>query len=73
MSIWFIALGIVAMIGGCFIFPHLNHVNMVDSNNWTININGIRSFPWPTFTGFVLFMVGVIFNISSWEQKGHRY
>ncbi len=72
-SIYFMIFGVLIMIIGCFIFQNLNHVNMVDSNPWTININGIRSFRWPIFTGFVLFMVGVIFNIASWPHPHHRY
>lgn len=72
-SIVLIIAGIAVMILGSFIFTNLNYVNAVDSHAWTININGIKSFPWVTFTGGVLFVVGIIFYISSQEQKGQRY
>jgi uncharacterized membrane protein YgdD (TMEM256/DUF423 family) len=72
-SIVLIIAGIAVMILGSFIFSNLNYVNAVDAHAWTININGIKSFPWVTFTGGVLFVVGIIFNISSKEQKGQRY
>lgn len=72
-SIVLIIAGIVIMIVGSFIFSNLHYVNAVDAHAWTININGIKSFPWVTFTGGVIFVVGIIFNISSKEQKGQRY
>ncbi|MCJ8208907.1 hypothetical protein MUY27_04250 [Mucilaginibacter sp. RS28] len=64
-----IAGGIVLMILGVLLFSHLKHQNAVDSHTWTININGIRSFPWLTFAGFVIFMIGVVFNIASHGNK----
>jgi len=71
-SIVLMVTGIVIMVAGCLIFRNLNYVNAVDSHSWTININGLNSFPWVAFTGMVLFVIGIVFNISSWEQKGHR-
>jgi hypothetical protein len=68
-SIWLMIGGVVIMIAGCLIFRNLNHVNAVDSHSWTINVNGIRSFPWLTYTGFIILMVGVCFNIASWKQS----
>ena len=61
--------GIIIMIAGCLIFTNLNHVNMVDSNTWTININGIRSFPWLTYTGGVLFIIGILVKIGSVDNR----
>lgn len=60
--------GVIMMILGCFIFGHVNTVNPVDSHVWGINLNGIRSFPWPVFLGFVIFMLGVIFNMASMKR-----
>jgi hypothetical protein len=71
-SIILMVAGIVIMIAGCLVFRNLNYVNAVDSHSWTININGLNSFPWVAFTGMVLFIIGIVFNISSREQKGHR-
>jgi hypothetical protein len=65
--------GIAMIIVGSFIFSNLSYINAVDAHPWSININGIKSFPWVTFTGGVLLVIGIIFNISSQEQKGRRY
>ncbi|MCY1555310.1 hypothetical protein D9M68_919610 [compost metagenome] len=72
-SIVLIIAGIVMIIVGSFIFNNLQYVNAVDSHAWTININGIKSFPWLSFTGGVFLVVGIIFNISAKKQIGHRY
>jgi len=64
--------GITLIILGTFIFRNLSYVNAVDSHAWTININGIKSFSWITFTGGVFLVIGVIFNISSQVKKGER-
>lgn len=71
-AIVLIIAGIAMMIVGTFIFKDLNYVNAVDAHAWTININGIKSFPWVTFTGGVLLVIGLIFYISSWKQIGRR-
>ena len=71
-SIYMMIIGIIIMVIGCFMFNGLNTVNAVESQRLTININGFRSFHWPIYTGFILFMVGTIFNIASWDQPGHR-
>ncbi|WP_143822933.1 hypothetical protein [Mucilaginibacter sp. MD40] len=68
-SYWMMILGAVIMIAGCLIFRNLNHINAVDSHNWTINVNGILSFPWLTYTGFIIFMVGACFYIGTMEQR----
>jgi hypothetical protein len=68
-SIWLMAIGIIGMVIGCLLFRNLNYDNAVDSHNWTININGIKSFPWLTFSGFVIFTIGIIFYIATWEQQ----
>ncbi|MBB6499366.1 hypothetical protein HDF25_001507 [Pedobacter cryoconitis] len=64
--------GIILLILGTFIFKNLNYVNSVDSHPWTININGIKSFSWITFSGGLFFVIGLIFNISSHVKKGER-
>ncbi len=66
-------LGIITVIAGMLIFRDLNYVNAVDAHAWSININGYKSFPWLTFTGGVLFVVGLIFYISSIKHKGRRF
>jgi len=63
------ALGILACVVGFFTFTDLKTINPVDSHPWTININGIRSFPWLEFTGGLLIALGGIFNVATWHQK----
>ncbi|MBB2146324.1 hypothetical protein GM921_12555 [Pedobacter sp. LMG 31464] len=70
-SIVLIVVGIVMAIVGSFIFNNLNYVNAVDAHAWSININGIRSFPWIGFLGGVLLVIGIIFNISAKGNKSH--
>ena len=65
--------GVVIMIAGLFVFGHINQDNAVDSHVRGVYINGIRSFPWPVFAGFVLFMIGVTFNISDEKRVGQRF
>ena len=67
-----IALGVVIMLIGCYIFRNLNHVSAVDSHSWTINLNGINSFPWVIFSGFVIFMVGISFIIATTKEIHQR-
>lgn len=68
-----IALGIIAIIVGQLTFRNLNYVNAVDAHAWTININGIYSFPWLAFLGGVFIVVGIIFYISGIAHKGRRF
>jgi hypothetical protein len=68
-----VALGIIITVIGMLIFRNLHYINAVDGHAWTININGINSFPWITFTGGLLIVIGIIFYIASLEQKGKRY
>jgi hypothetical protein len=70
-SIVLIVAGIAMIIVGSFIFRNLNYVNAVDAHAWTININGIKSFPWVTFLGGVLLVIGIIFNISAKGNRSH--
>lgn len=72
LSIIMIVAGVITMIAGCLVFRNLNHVNAVDSHSWTININGLNSFPWIAFTGMAILIIGIVFNISSRKQEGHR-
>ncbi len=65
--------GVVIMIAGLFVFGHVNQDNAVDSHVRGVYINGIRSFPWPVFAGFVLFMIGITFNISDRKRTGQRF
>jgi uncharacterized membrane protein len=66
------AAGVAIMIIGFFVYRNLNHVSAVDSNSWTINLNGINSFPWVIFTGFVILMVGISFVIATAKEEHHR-
>jgi hypothetical protein len=71
-GISFMAIGIIVMIVGYFIWPNLSHVNAVDSNSWTININGYKSFRWPIFLGGIIFMIGAL-DACTWNaSKGKR-
>jgi hypothetical protein len=67
-----IVVGIIIIIIGYFVTRNLNTVSAVDSNSWTININGINSIKWVMYTGFIIFMVGVCFIIGTLEQKHQR-
>lgn len=67
-----IVLGLILMIGGGFLFNHMNVDNAVDSHVRGIYINGYLSFPWPVFAGFVLLVIGLVFNIADRKTKGHR-
>lgn len=60
--------GVLLMVGGPFIFGHIDTVNAVDSHVWGISLNGIKSFPWPVFTGFVFFILGVVFYMSTLKR-----
>ncbi len=72
-GITFMALGIIVMVVGALIWPHLNYVNIVDSNAWTININGYKSFRWPVFIGGIIFIIGAL-DSTTWNQaKGRRF
>jgi hypothetical protein len=66
-------IGAIIITVGLLTFNHLNRVNAFDSHSWTININGIKSFPWPVFSGSVLIILGIIFNMATWEQPKGRY
>lgn len=72
-SIILFILGAASMAAGLLLFRNLNTVNAFDSHAWTININGIKSFPWPVFGGGVLMSLGAIFNMATWEQPKGRY
>jgi hypothetical protein len=65
--------GVAIIIVGSFVFRNLSYINAADAHKWSININGIKSFPWVTFSGGVLLVIGIIFNISSRKQKGRRF
>lgn len=66
-------IGITIIIIGFLTFTNLTTVNAVDSHNWTVNINGLKSFPWPVFAGSVIVILGIIFNMATWEQPKGRY
>ncbi len=73
VSIFFMVTGIVFMIVGCLIWPHLNASNAVDSDSGTVYINGIKSFRWPVFTGGIFFLIG-LFTTTVWNvPPGRRY
>ncbi len=67
-----IVLGLIFMIGGNFLFNHMNVDNAVDSHVRGIYINGYLSFPWPVFAGFVMLVIGLVFNIAGRKTVGHR-
>jgi hypothetical protein len=67
------AIGTIIIIIGFLTFTNLKTVNAVDSHNWTIYINGAKSFPWPVFGGSVIAILGIIFNMATWEQPKGRY
>ncbi|MNI71518.1 hypothetical protein D3C87_403960 [compost metagenome] len=71
-SYYLMAGGLVLLLVTLLTGGPLNAINPVDSHPWTININGIRSFPWPEFTGGLLIALGFIFNIATWHQKKSR-
>lgn len=62
--------GLIFIGAGFLAFTNLTTVNAVDSHAWTINVNGIRSFQWPGFTGGVLIVIGIIFHIA--DDEDHR-
>jgi hypothetical protein len=66
-------LGAIAIILNEIIFRKLQHVNAVDSHSWTISINGVRSFPWPMFTGYELIILAVIIYTTAQSPKGRRF
>jgi hypothetical protein len=68
-----IVFGIIIVITGMLVFRDLHYVNAVDAHPWTININGINSFPWITFSGGVLIVIGIIFYIASLGNTRKRY
>lgn len=47
--------------------------NVVDSNGFWAYMYGDLSVPWPVFSGGVVFLMGMLMYMSSWEQKGERY
>lgn len=67
-----IVLGLIFMIGGSFLFNHMNVDNAVDSHARGIYINGYLSFPWPVFAGFVMLVIGIVFTIANRKTVGHR-
>ncbi|RAJ26379.1 hypothetical protein LY11_03823 [Pedobacter cryoconitis] len=69
MNVLLIIIGIVFIGAGFLTFTNLTTVNSVDSHAWTINLNGIKSFQWPAFTGGVLIVIGIIFHIA--DDGGH--
>jgi len=72
-GITFMTIGVILMIIGILIWPHLNHVNIVDSDSTTIYINGYKSFRWPIFVGGVIFMIGVLDAITWNTPRGKRF
>ncbi len=72
-GIYLMIAGAVVIIIGRLLFQNLTYVNAVDTSTFTININGIKSFPWPDFIGFVMFMAGLVTSIAPEREKGHHY
>lgn len=65
--------GAAVVIAGNLLFRNLHYVNAVDSHAWTININGIRSFPWPDFIGYSTLISGLCCMVAPMPEKGHRF
>jgi len=72
-GIYLMVAGAVIIVIGRLLFQNLQYVNAVDSNNFTVYINGFKSFPWPDFIGFVMFMSGLVTMIAPEHEKGHTY
>jgi len=72
-GIYLMVAAVVIIVAGRLAFQNLIYVNAVDSNTFTIYINGIKSFPWPDFIGFVMFMSGLVTVIAPPREKGHAY
>jgi len=47
--------------------------NVVDSNGFWAYMYGDLSVPWPVFGGGVVFLMGMLMYMSSWEQKSQRF
>jgi len=47
--------------------------NVVDSNGFWAYMYGDLSVPWPVFSGGVVFLMGMLMYMSSWEQKSQRF
>ncbi|OCX53467.1 hypothetical protein BEL04_03965 [Mucilaginibacter sp. PPCGB 2223] len=72
-GIYLMIAAVVIILIGRLTFQNLVYVNAVDSNTFTVYINGIKSFPWPDFIGLVMFMSGLVTVIAPPREKGHVY
>ncbi len=73
LGIYLMVIGAIVVIAGDILFKNLHHVNAVDSHAWTININGIRSFAWPDFLGYVTFISGLCCMMAPMPVKGRQF
>jgi hypothetical protein len=72
-SIVLVVLGVIAIIVGELMFSHVSTANAVDSNSWSINLNGIRSFKWPVFLGVEMVILGILVYTTTDLPKGQRF
>jgi hypothetical protein len=63
----------IAMIVFTIIFYHPVTDNVVDSDGFWAYMYGPVSVPWPTYGSGVVFLMGLVLYMSSWEQKAQRY
>jgi len=65
-------ISIAIMILFTIIWFHPVTDNAVDSGGFWAYMYGARSIPWPVYAGGVVFLMGMLLYISSWEQKSQR-
>lgn len=62
----------IIMIAFTVLWYHPVTDNAVDSGGFWAYMYGTASNPWPVFAGGVVFLMGLLLYMSSWEQKGRR-
>ena len=66
-------IAIIGMIVFGVVFYHGKTDNIVDSDGFWAYVYGANSVPWLVFSGGVIFLMGMLMFISSWEQPSARY
>jgi len=72
-GIYLMIIAVIIILVEHLLFRNLNYANAVDSHSRTIYINGFRSFAWPDYVGFVVFMTGLITLVAPKRKVGHRF
>jgi len=62
----------IAMIVFGIVYYHGTTNNVVDSDGFWAYMYGANSVPWLVYSGGVVFLMGMLMYISSWEQKSQR-